>query len=153
MQLITLKTEINAPIDECFDLSRSIDLHLDSMKTSNEKAIAGKTTGLIDLNESVTWLARHFGIRFKMTSQVTDMKKPYQFMDEMVKGPFKSLKHLHYFNAKEESTEMLDVFEFEAPLGFLGWIAEHTFLRFYMKRLLCKRNAIIKLEAENLCKK
>jgi ligand-binding SRPBCC domain-containing protein len=148
MELILLTTEINAPIQRCFDLSRNIDLHQQSMQRANEKAIAGKTYGLIELGESVTWLARHLGWSFRMTNQITAMEKPYRFIDEMTSGPFKSLRHLHQFNARDHFTEMIDVFEFEAPLGLLGWIAEKTFLKYYMRRLLIQRNHFIKAIAE-----
>jgi hypothetical protein len=40
-------TDIAAPTGVCFDLSRSIDLHLESMVASNERAVAGVTSGLI----------------------------------------------------------------------------------------------------------
>ena len=49
---IELLTEINAPIEKCFDLSRSIDLHLESTKQTGEEAIAGRTSGLIELGEN-----------------------------------------------------------------------------------------------------
>jgi hypothetical protein len=61
MPRIVLKTEIDAPIEVCFDLSRSIDLHQISTAHTNEQAIDGVTSGLINLHESVTWRARHFG--------------------------------------------------------------------------------------------
>ena len=61
MPRIELNTEINAPINVVFDLSRSIDFHIKSTEQTGEKAVAGKTSGLIDLNESVTWRAKHFG--------------------------------------------------------------------------------------------
>ena len=69
MPLIELHTEINADIKTCFDLSRNIDFHKESLKHSNEKAIAGKTFGLIELGEWVTWEAVHFGVKQKLTSE------------------------------------------------------------------------------------
>jgi hypothetical protein len=79
MATIILKTLINAPIAHCFDLARSIDLHVQSMQSSGEEAIAGKRNGLIGLNESVTWRAKHFGIYFTMTSKITAMEHPLFF--------------------------------------------------------------------------
>ncbi|MCG1036514.1 hypothetical protein [Polaribacter sargassicola] len=49
MPRIEIKTEIKADINIVFDLSRSIDLHKISTKHTNEKAIAGKTNGLIEI--------------------------------------------------------------------------------------------------------
>jgi hypothetical protein len=54
MPRIELKTEIKADKNLVFDLSRSIDLHKISTKHTNEEAIAGRTSGLLGMNESVT---------------------------------------------------------------------------------------------------
>jgi len=148
MPTIILKTLINAPIGHCFDLSRNIDLHLQSMKSSNEKAIAGKISGLIGLGESVTWKAGHFGISFEMTNKISAMEYPNFFIDEMVIGPFKKLHHQHLFKIIGSQTEMTDVFEFEAPFGLLGWLVEKIFLKNYLLKLIEKRNKVIKLQAE-----
>src|ERR1700744_4744274 len=97
MPKIELTTRINAPIDKVFDLARSIDLHMESTKQTGEQAIAGKTSGLIELGESVTWRAKHFGIWQSLTSKITEFDQPNFFVDEMVKGAFKSFRHQHHF--------------------------------------------------------
>ncbi|QNN41491.1 SRPBCC family protein [Pedobacter roseus] len=148
MYTIILKTLMNAPIGQCFDLSRDIDLHVQSMKASGEKAIAGKINGLIKLHESVTWRAKHFGLYFEMTNKITAMDYPNSFTDEMMRGPFNKLHHQHLFKTIGTQTEMTDIFEFKAPLGILGWLAEKLFLTRYMKRLLVERNEVMKREAE-----
>lgn len=148
MQTIKLITIINAPIGECFDLSRNIDLHIQSMINSNEKAVAGKTSGLIDLGAFVTWQAKHFCINFKLTSKITQMISPLRFIDEMIEGPFNKMKHKHIFNQKGASVEMIDIFQFESPFGIIGNITDKLFLRNYMRNLLIDRNKIIKQAAE-----
>lgn len=148
MPIIVLKTSINASLEKCFDLSRSIDLHMESMKSSDEKAINGRLTGLIELGEQVTWQAKHFGLSFKMTSQITAMAKPAYFIDEMINGPFKKLHHKHQFISLNSQTEMTDIFEFESPFYLLGWLADFLFLKCYMRKLLTQRNNMIKLIAE-----
>ena len=148
MPRIELNTEINAPIDVVFDLSRSIDFHLKSTEQSGEKAIAGKTSGLIGLNESVTWRAKHFGVPQNLTSKVTLMRRPDIFVDEMTKGVFKSFCHQHLFLEEDGKTLMIDIFEFESPLGFLGRWANQLFLRKYLTGFLIERNAHLKAMAE-----
>jgi len=49
MPLILLQTKIKASIDTCFDLARNIDFYTKSVPNSNEKAVAGKTSGIIQL--------------------------------------------------------------------------------------------------------
>jgi hypothetical protein len=69
MVRLQFTTEIAAPIERCFDLSRSIDLHVKSVEWSSEQAIAGVTTGLISSGEEVTWGARHFGVMLSHASR------------------------------------------------------------------------------------
>ena len=149
MPVIYLTTEIKADIELVFDLSRSIDLHKISTQQTNEEAIAGKTKGLIELNESVTWRARHFGIYQNLTSKITEYSRPYYFADEMVKGAFKRFKHEHRFERVGNGTLMSDVFFYTSPFGFLGRLADKVFLKKYMFSLLEKRNKTVKAFAES----
>lgn len=149
MQHIKLITKINAPVERCFDLSRSIDLHKISTSQSNEEAIAGVTSGLINLNETVTWRAKHFGVWQKLTSKITQYEPNVLFVDEMVEGAFKSIHHTHRFEHKNGETIMTDDFIFESPLGILGRLANAIILTSYLKKLLVKRNEIIKEFAES----
>jgi ligand-binding SRPBCC domain-containing protein len=149
MPILYLKTYINAPIEIVFDLSRSIDLHKISTKETNEEAISGVTSGLIGLNQTVTWRAKHFGIYQKLTSKITEYKYPTFFVDEMVSGAFKSLKHQHIFQLNNNQTIMEDVFEYQSPFGVLGKLVDNVFLEKYMFELLNKRNQTIKEFAES----
>lgn len=148
MPVIEITTIINAPIERCFDLARSIDLHQHTSKQTKEKAIAGVTKGLINKGETVTWKAKHFGIIQTLTSVITKMESPYSFEDCMTEGAFKKIKHLHTFEKKGEQTIMKDIFEFESPLGFLGKTFNKLVLTNYMKRFLIERNNEIKRIAE-----
>lgn len=151
MPVITLHTEINAPIERCFLLSLSVDLHKVSASQTHEEAIAGVTHGIMKLHDEVTWQAKHFGIRFHMTSAVTAYEHPTYFVSRMMKGPFKKLYHQHLFSEKDGKTLMTDIFELQAPLGLLGNLAEKCFLVSYMERFLITRNRILKQTAENTC--
>ncbi|WP_289045741.1 SRPBCC family protein [uncultured Olleya sp.] len=150
MPLITLKTIIDADIKTCFDLSRNIDFHTESLKHSKEKAIAGKTSGLIELGETVTWETFHFGVKQQLTSKITQFNSPNYFVDEMVSGVFKSFKHEHIFSVQNNKTIMVDKFYFKSPFGVLGKIANVLFLKKYMSNLLNTRNKSLKIKAEIL---
>ena len=144
MPFIFLTTFVAAPPAVCFNLSRSMELHQKSTAHTSEKAVAGTTTGLLQLGEWVTWEAVHFGIRQQLTSRITQFHFPNHFRDEQIKGAFKYFKHDHYFTAVAGGTEMRDVFKFESPLGILGRIFNRLVLTNYMKKLLCQRNEFIK---------
>ena len=148
MPIIETVTEIKAPIERCFLLSLSVDLHTQSTSQTNEKAVAGVTTGTLKLNDTVTWRAKHFGIYQNLTSKITAYTYPYSFIDEMVKGPFKRIHHQHLFEQKGEIVLMKDSFEFEAPLGLLGKLFSMLILKGYLQNFLNRRNAYIKKVAE-----
>lgn len=84
MPLIRLETWIDAAADTCFDLARSVDAHVSSTARSRERAVAGVTSGLLDLGDEVTWEARRFGIRQRLTAKVTRLERPRVFEDRMV---------------------------------------------------------------------
>ena len=119
------------------------------MQQHNEQAIAGITSGLINLHDTVTWKARHFGLAFKMTVQITEMQSPQFFVDEMVKGPFKRMRHYHAFWPQHHGTLMEDEFVFKSPLGWLGKLADKWVLKPHLEKLLTARNQTIKQMAES----
>ena len=79
MVRIELTTEIAAPRERCFDLARSIDLHLLSTQGTGERTIAGVTSGLIGLGQEVTWQGRHLGFRVTHQSRITQYRRPTTF--------------------------------------------------------------------------
>ena len=148
MSKIHLTTFISAPVERVFDLSRSINLHRISASYTNEVAIAGVITGLINENETVTWQAKHLFKQRRFTSKITRMVKPVHFTDEMLQGDFKSFKHEHHFKSIENGTLMIDLVEFESPYGALGNLINKLYLKTYLQNLLLRRNIVIKHYAE-----
>jgi ligand-binding SRPBCC domain-containing protein len=145
-------TIIRAPIERCFDLARSVEVHLAGNVHFGEAAVAtdGVTSGLIGLGERVTWRAKHFYVWQTLTSEITVLKPPAYFQDTMVRGAFRWVKHDHHFRAVSAGdTEMKDVFCFAAPLPVLGLIVEQLVLRRYMKNLLHERNIVLKRISES----
>ena len=148
MPTIHLTTFISAPIDRVFDLARSIDLHKRSMAHTKEEPVAGTTSGLINLNETVTWKAKHLGKTRFLKSKITALEKPFLFSDEMAEGDFKSLLHQHHFKQVENGTIMIDIMDFEVPYGSFGRLFSKFYLTSYLRRLLEQRNQVIREYAE-----
>lgn len=148
MPVISLETIIDADIKLCFDLARSIDLHTISTAHTNEKAVEGKTSGLIEKDEFVTWEAKHLGFVQRLSSTITAFERPFYFRDEQLKGPFTYIMHDHIFQQEGKKVVMKDVFSFGSPFGYIGKLGNYIFLTRYMKNLLATRNNIIKEYAE-----
>jgi ligand-binding SRPBCC domain-containing protein len=139
---------IDAPAELVFDLSLDIDAHRASMTGSNERAIAGVTAGRMGLGETVTWRATHFRIPFTMTSKVTALERPDRFVDEQVRGPFRSFHHEHVFEPADGGTRMIDRVRFDAPLGPIGMLVERAVLATYLQKLITVRGEYLKAAAE-----
>ncbi|MRG59591.1 cyclase [Agromyces sp. CFH 90414] len=143
------RTRLPVPVPDAFDLARSIDLHLDSMARTRERAVGGVTSGLIGEGQEVTWRAWHFGLPLRLTSRITEMSPPRSFVDEQVRGPFAAFRHEHECVADGDGTNMTDRVSFTAPLGPLGRLAELV-LRPYLHRLIERRNAHLRAAAHRL---
>jgi len=150
MTKIHLITKINAPIDQVFDLNRNIDIHKLSTSKSKETAIAGITSGLINVNETVTWRGKHFGFYSTHKSLISEMELHSYFVDEMLEGRFKSFKHQHTFSEENGVTSVKDEIQYETPFGIFGKLFDTIILKKYLTNFISKRNQFIKDLAENI---
>jgi len=149
MPIIELSTLIRAPRERVFDLARSIAAHQHTAGGTAERAVSGVTAGLIGMDDEVTWEARHFGVRQRLTVRVTTFDRPKHFQDIMISGAFKRMVHDHAFAEHPTGTLMRDRFEFQSPLGILGRLADGIFLAAYLRKFLVRRNEILKRFAES----
>ncbi|MFF2091144.1 SRPBCC family protein [Paenibacillus sp. NPDC058174] len=142
---VTTRIEIEAPIALCFAMASDIGVHTRTVwRHTREKAVAGVTDGPIKGGETVTFEATHFGVRQRLTSLISEFEPPHMFVDETLKGAFKSLRHIHEFKQIGNITVMSDTLHFEAPFGLLGRIVEALVLKRYMRRFLEHRNEQLK---------
>ncbi|MFF7681801.1 SRPBCC family protein [Microbacterium sp. NPDC007973] len=136
----TLETHVAARPDAVFDLARDIGAHVASMRDSGERAIAGTTEGPMRLGDTVTFRARHLGVWFTLTARISEMHAPSRFVDEQVRGPFRSFRHEHRFEETTGGeTKMTDTIELASPV--FGVIVERLILVPYLRRLIARRNA------------
>jgi hypothetical protein len=145
METIRLATWINAPVERCFLLSLSIDLHVASAGNTGEKAIDGVMSGLIGEGQTVTFRGRHYGAQREHTSRIDVLRPHNYFRDVMVSGSFRHFVHEHHFAPMDDGTRMRDEIRFSVPWGPVGAILARKRLRAF----LMERNAVIKRVAES----
>jgi len=148
MGTIRLETVIKAPIERCFDLARSVEAHIASTAKTAERVVEGRKEGLFELGESVTWEARHFGLRLRQGSTITRSERPHLLVDEGISGPLRGFRHVHQFVFEHDATRMVDTFEFGLPWGLVGRVADRLVVERYLRRLLTERAAFLKAAAE-----
>lgn len=146
--MVFLESHVSASPENCFDLARSVEVHVASTEPSGERPVAGVTSGLLGPGDEVTWEARHFGIRFRMTARITHFDSPRCFVDEQVRGPFTFWWHQHTFQPLGNGTRMIDVARYAVPFGLVGRVVDQLFLNRYMKALLKRRSRYVKQVAE-----
>jgi len=148
MPTLHLTTFIAASPEVVFDLSRSVEVHKKSMARHKEQAVAGTRYGLMEVEDTVTWKAKHIFKTRILRVKITGMKKGEQFIDEQVDGDFKLMRHEHFFKPCDNGTIMIDLFHFESPYGTIGKWFNFLFFNRYMRKLLEQRNNLIKEIAE-----
>ncbi|GAC1358487.1 MAG: hypothetical protein NVSMB3_05510 [Acidobacteriaceae bacterium] len=147
---------IDAPIRRCFDLARSVQVHLrNHAHAADAHGISpslpqDSSAGLVGMGQKVTWCAHPLGLRQTLTTRITAFDPPSSFQDTMLQGAFRSLQHDHFFRPLARGrTEMTDIVRASAPLPILGPLAELLVLRFYLRMLLLERSALVKQVAES----
>ena len=142
-------TDIAAPTERCFDLARDMDAHLESAADTGERIVDGRLHGLMELGDTVTFEARHFGVRQRLTSRITAFDRPRYFQDRMVRGAFRFFEHDHTFDTLPGGrTRMTDVLRFRVPLGLLGWPVGRWIVGPHLRRFLLQRAGVLKTSAE-----
>jgi ligand-binding SRPBCC domain-containing protein len=144
MTTINIVTKIKAPIQKVFDINRNIDIHQNSALKTNEKAIAGVTSGLINWNETVTWRGKHFGFYLTHKSRMTAMNFYDYFVDEMEEGSFKTFKHEHFFEEQNDVTTMTDKLCYQTPFWIFGKVFDYLFLKRHLTNFILERNRVLK---------
>ena len=148
MTTINLTTKIKASKQTVFDASRNISVHMQSASKTNEKAIAGVPSGLINLNETVTWRGKHFGFYLTHKTRIPVMDFYDYFVDEMERGKFKSFRHEHIFEEENGITTMKDILQYETPFGIFGELFDILFLEKHLTNFLLERNKVLKEVSE-----
>ncbi|WP_238695296.1 SRPBCC family protein [Ornithinimicrobium flavum] len=142
-------TDIAAVPVVVFDLELDVDIHAASLPGSRESASTSSGRRTLQLGDEVTFHARHFGVPWRMSSRITSYDRPHRFVDEQIRGPFRTLHHEHLFTALgTDGTRMTDRMYISAPGVPLGAALTHLLLAPYLDRLLRQRAAHIKHTAE-----
>jgi ligand-binding SRPBCC domain-containing protein len=137
---------VNAPIDRCFLLSTSVDLVRQTLKM---RPIAGRTSGLIEPNEQVTWYGWKLGLPQLHESLITAYDRPHFFQDTMKRGKFKRFQHDHSFAKLNALTMINDKVRFSLPLGLAGDVVAKRLMVPYIAWLIQRRLGLLKRVAES----
>lgn len=131
---------IRAPIARVFDLVRSVDAHTVTSSTIGGQAVAGKTSGLAEVNDVTTYSARFFGLRFTLATRVTALNSPHSLTETLARGLFSEFGHIYALRPLESgAVELTDAFTFRSPLGVIGALFDSLILKPVMIRAMTDR--------------
>lgn len=71
----------------------------------------------------IDYRLRFFGIPFYWRTRIVDWQPNEQFIDEQIRGPYRSWRHLHTFAESDSGTRMTDRVEYCLPLQPVGSVA------------------------------
>jgi ligand-binding SRPBCC domain-containing protein len=146
---VVIETLIAAPRERVFDLARDVSAHTKSAAFSRERAVApGRTAGLLELGDTVTFEGVHFLLRLRITARIVEFDLPRSFADELVRSAFRSLRHVHEFEERGDATLMRDTLDWVSPLGILGRLADALFVTRHMRRFVTRKQLALKEMAE-----
>jgi ligand-binding SRPBCC domain-containing protein len=147
---IEIETRIAAPRERVFDLSRDVDAHAESSAFTGERIVEpGRTHGLLELGDLLTFLGRHLGVRQRVTVRITEMDPPRRYVDVGVRGALRELQHVHDFEEIDGgATLMRDIIMWRSPFGILGRAADALFVTRHMRWFVSEKQARLKRMAE-----
>ena len=150
MPTIVVETRIAAPIEVCFDLARDVETHLSTSSFTDERAVGGVTSGLLDLGDVVTFEGVHLGIRQRLTAKIVEFARPNRFVSQMVKGAFSSMRHVHEFTVDGPVVVMRDTLTWRSPFWLFGTIADQLLVKNHMRQYLVRKQRALKEQAERM---
>ena len=82
-------------------------------------------------------------VPMKWRSRISEYEPGASFADEMIRGPYRRWYHRHLFRPTEGGIEMVDVVEYELPLGPFGRLTHTLLVRAQLEAIFDYRYASI----------
>jgi ligand-binding SRPBCC domain-containing protein len=150
MGRVLVSTHVRASADRCFDLARDVDVHCLTSAFTDERVMPpGRTSGRLELGDTVTFEGRHFGSRWLLTAVIVEMERPHRFVDEATGRAFPRMRHVHEFHQRDDGTEMIDRLDWRSPLGVVGRVADWLMVERHMAWYLVTKQRALKEIAES----
>ena len=83
------------------------------------------------------------GLGIRWRTRIVTWNPPHVFTDEQIRGPYRLWHHTHTFTAEAGGTRMVDVVNYQLPLGILGAIAHRLAVRRDLERVFDYRQQVI----------
>ncbi len=83
-------------------------------------------------------------IPLKWISEITEVQKPFCFVDEQRKGPYRLWRHKHCFRAIDGGVEIEDAVDYALPFGLLGKLAHSLIVKKQLEHIFSFREKTLR---------
>ncbi len=150
MPVIKHKQHIEAAADVCFNLARKAKDPTRTTTKTISKAAGNKKKELLEEGDLMIWETEKFGFNQRVSAEVTYLDEPFKIVSMMVNGAlFHSFTHIREFIEISDGTMMICTFEYRAPFGPIGIIANKLFLEKQIREFIASRANALKVLAES----
>ena len=111
---------MRAPIEEVFDFFSKAENLGALTPPSLEFEILSPLPLVMGKGTLIDYRLKLMRVPFRWQSKIVGWDPPFCFIDEQVRGPYRSWHHEHRFEPTERGTRIIDELTYEVP----GWIAE-----------------------------
>jgi ligand-binding SRPBCC domain-containing protein len=141
-QMLRSELRVAAPLEETFGFFADAS-KLETI-TPPELRFEMLTRGPIEMapGTRIEYRLGLYGIRFGWEALISEWVPGERFVDEQLRGPYRSWVHLHEFAREGGATVVRDRVEYELPLGPLGLIAL-PLVRAQLERIFAYRRSVI----------
>jgi len=143
---------VNNDIDRVWEFYTDIKhLEIITPKEINLRVINVTTTGQKLTQGSEISIVGKIILRKSIWHSRISSLKPYEYVDEMLKGPFKKWRHLHRFHsANQKQTQVIDIVDFELPYSGIGKLLFEGYAYNRLEKIFAHRKVATIKALENI---
>ncbi|MBL7778502.1 MAG: SRPBCC family protein [Chitinophagales bacterium] len=142
---LTRTQRLPISLNEAWDFFSSPDnLQKITPAKMNFRILSNTGSGKMYPGQIITYkVSPVFGIPLFWMTEITHVKESEYFIDEQRFGPYALWHHEHRFKAINGGVEMTDIVSYKLPLGPLGSLAYHLFVKKEVEQIFNYRYKVL----------
>jgi len=105
--------------------------------------VVATTDEVMRLGTEIEYRLRWQRLPMTWRSRISEYERGVSFADEMLRGPYRRWYHRHLFEPADGGVQMVDIVDYELPLGPLGTLAHAAVVRSQLESIFDYRSAAV----------